>query len=68
MTMREDIIAKLTAEPIIKIHGKPAQSNIHNLENELVERSAIIKITKDIIKIGKKICFLIIVLELAEPL
>ena len=40
MTVREDILAKLTAKLII---GESGQGDINNLESELMERTAKIK-------------------------
>ena len=48
MTIREDILAKLTAEPVTKINGEPRQCNINLLEQELAEKTTKIKITEDV--------------------
>ena len=63
MTVKEDIIAKLMAVPIIKIDGEPIQSNI---EYELAECIIKIKTTEDIVKQGKKYGFLFIIVGLAK--
>ena len=62
MTIREDILAELTAEPIIKIIGKPGQGDINILEAELAEQAAKIKTTEDLIESGRKYGFLVLVL------
>ena len=43
MMVQEDIIAKLTAEPVTKIDSELTQSDIDNLKNELNECAAKIK-------------------------
>ena len=60
MTVREDIIAKLMAEPTTKIDGEPTQSDIDTLKNELTKRATKLKTTKDVTKHGKKYGFQII--------
>ena len=43
MMVCEDITVKLMAETITKIDGKPTQSDINLLENELVVRAGKMK-------------------------
>ena len=66
MIVCEDIIAKLTAEPMTKIDGKPTQSDINILKNKLAESTTKINTMKDIIEQGKKYGFLIIVVGLLK--
>ena len=61
MTIQEDILAELTAEPIKKIIGEPGHSNINNLEPELAEEAVKIK-TKDVVEKGCKYTFLFLIL------
>ena len=61
MTVREEILAELTAEMVTKIDEEPRQGNIILLEQELAEKAAKINITEDVIKKGKKFCFLVVV-------
>ena len=53
MIVREDILVKLTAEPITKIIGETGQGNISNLEPKLMERAAK-KTTDDMVHKGCK--------------
>ena len=61
MTIQEDILVELTAEPITKIIGEPEQRDISVLEGELAEQVAKIKTTEDSVK-GRKYGFLVLVL------
>ena len=49
MTVWEDILAVLSAEPITEIIGEPGQGDIITLEQELAEKAAKIKTTVDFI-------------------
>ena len=60
MTIQEDILAELVAEPITKIIGEPGQGDINILEVELAEWVAKIKTTEDLIKKGRKHGFLVL--------
>ena len=62
MTVREDILAKLTANLVTKIIGEPGQCNINTLEQEPAEKMAKIKTTEDVVEKGKKCHFLVVVL------
>ena len=62
MTIREDILGELTAEPRTKIIGEPRQGDIKILEAELAKRAAKIKTTKHLIENGRKYRFLVLVL------
>ena len=66
MSMQEDIIAKLIAVPRTKIDGRPTQSDISNLENELAEHDTKIKTMEDIVEQGKRYVFLIIIVGLSK--
>ena len=66
MTMCEDITAKLMAECVTKIDGKPTQSDFDILKNELAERATKIKTMEDIIKQDKKYRFLVIIIGLSK--
>ena len=66
MMVREDIIAELTANPIMKIDVETTQRDIDNLKNELAKHAAKIKTTKDIVEQSKKYGFLIIDVELLK--
>ena len=54
MTIQEDILAELTAEPITKIIGEPGQGDINILEAKLTEQVAKIKTMEDLVKKGRK--------------
>ena len=54
MTIREDILAELTADPITKIIGKPGQGGLNLLDAVLTEQAAKIKTTEDVIEQGCK--------------
>ena len=60
MTIREDIIAKLTAEPITKIICEQGHRDINILEAELAECVAKIKTTEDMVDKGCKHGFLVL--------
>ena len=62
MMAREDVLAKLTANLVIKIIGEPRQEDINLLEQELAEKAAKIKTTEDVVKKGKKFGFSVVVL------
>ena len=62
MTVREHILAELTADLVTKIHGEPGQGDISLLEQELAEKAARIQTTEDVVGKGKKFGFLIMVL------
>ena len=62
MTVSENILAKLTAEPITKIVGESDQGEITILESEFVAKAAKIKTTDDMVENGWKYGFLVIVL------
>ena len=64
--VQEDIIAKLMAESVMKIDGKPTQSDIDNLENELAECTTKIITMEDVVEQGKKYRFLIIIIGLSK--
>ena len=66
MMVQKDIIAKVMAERVMKIDGKPIQSDIVNLKNELAECATKIKTMEDIIEQGKKYGFLIIFVGLSK--
>ena len=63
MTVREDILVKLTMDPITKIIGEPGQGGLKVLEAECAEQVAKIKTTEDTIEKGHKYGFLILILE-----
>ena len=50
MMVREDILAKLTANPVTKIIGEPRQGDINVLEQELAEKAAKIKTMEDVVE------------------
>ena len=50
MMVREDIFDKLTTEPVTKIHAESVQGDINLLEQELAEKEAKMKPTKDVIE------------------
>ena len=50
MTVWEDILEELTAEPITKIIGEPGKGDINILEAELAERAAKMKTIEDLIE------------------
>ena len=50
MTVWEEILAELMAEPIKKIIGEPGQGDINKLESELAKQVAKIKTTEDMLK------------------
>ena len=50
MTVREDITAKLMAEPITKVNSEPGQGDINQLESESTKRAAKIKTMEDMIE------------------
>ena len=60
--MLEDILAKLMADPIIKMIGEPGQRAIKILEQELAEKAAKIKTTEDVVQKWWKYGFLVLVL------
>ena len=60
MTIREDILSELTADPITKIIGEPEQGDLNVLEAELTEWAAKIKTTMDMIEQGRNYGFLIL--------
>ena len=62
MTVWEDILAELKAEPITKIIEELGQKDINILEAKLTEWVAKIKTTEDLIKKRRKYEFLIFVL------
>ena len=62
MTVHEDILAKLTAEPVTKIIGEPSQGDINTLEAKLVEKAAKTKTTDDMVEKGQKYGFIVVVL------
>ena len=66
MTVKEDILAELTARPIIKINGELGQQDINILEAELAEWAAKIKTTEDLLDKRHKYGFLILVLGQAQ--
>ena len=57
MTVQEDILAELTAEPITKYIGEPGQGDINIIEAELTQRVAKIKTTEDLVEKGRKYGF-----------
>ena len=50
MLVREDILAKLTADPVTKIIGESGQGGTNTLEQELAEKVAKIKTTEDVVE------------------
>ena len=62
MTVREDILAKLKANPIMKIIGEPRQGDINTLKQERAEKTAKIKMTEDVVEMGRRFCFIVVVL------
>ena len=62
MMIREDILAKLTAEQVTKIHGESRQGDISLKEQELAEKAVKITTTEDMVEKRKKFRFLIVVL------
>ena len=46
MMVREDILAKLTADPITKIIGEPGHGDVNTLEQELAKKSQKLKLQK----------------------
>ena len=62
MTIREDILAELTVDPITKIIGEAGQGDLNILEAELTEQAAKIKTTEDMTEQGCKYGFLISIL------
>ena len=62
MTVREDILAELTTEPVAKIHGESRQGDINLLEQQLAKKAAKIKTTEDVVEKGKRFGFLVVVL------
>ena len=46
MTVREDILARLTAELVTKINGEPRQGDIDLLKQELAEKAPKLKLQK----------------------
>ena len=63
MMVTEDILAKLTANLVMKMIGKPRQGDINTLEQELAEKAAKIKTTEDVVGKGRKFGLLVMVLE-----
>ena len=62
MTIQEDILTELTAEPITKIIGEPGQGDIHILKAELAEQVTKIKTIEDMADKGHKHGVLVLVL------
>ena len=61
MTVKEDVLTKLTTEPVTKINGEPGQGDIKLLEQEMAEKAAKIEATEDVIQKVKKIRFLVVI-------
>ena len=57
MTVQEDILAELTADPIKKITVEPGKGDINILEAELAEQVAKLKTTEDIVKKDENMVF-----------
>ena len=62
MTVREDILAKLMANPMTKIIAEPGQGDINTLKQELAEKLAKIKATEDVVERGREFGLLVVVL------
>ena len=62
MTIREDILAELTTDPITMMFGETWLGGLNVLEAELAEQAAKIKTKEDVIEQGCKYGFLILIL------
>ena len=61
MTIWEDILAKLTAEPILMIIGELGQGDMDFQEAMLTKQAAKIMTTEDMVEKGCKYGFLVLV-------